>query len=218
MYISFKNVRVFAIFAACLSASLITGCACKDTTPKANKQVTQEQPSQTDQANRSEIALAAAPVADLHAAVTEAVAYIKPVAGQTVQGKITFMKVKDGVKLVADLDGLTPGLHGFHVHEHGDCGGKGAENTGSHFNPTNQKHGGPDSEERHVGDLGNIEADAEGRAHLERVDSLLQLEGPHSIIGRSIVVHADKDDYTTQPSGNSGDKIGCGVIEAILNH
>src|SRR5688572_18220096 len=96
MYIPFKNVRVFAVFAACLSASLITGCACKDTTPKANKQVTQEQPPQADQSNRSEIAQAAAPVMAPHATVTEAVAYIKPVAGQTVQGKITFLKVKEG--------------------------------------------------------------------------------------------------------------------------
>jgi Cu-Zn family superoxide dismutase len=115
---------------------------------------------------------------------------------------------------VADVDGLSPGKHGFHVHEFGDCSGDGSA-TGSHFNPTNSKHGGPDSRERHVGDLGNLVADETGYAHYERVDKIISLEGENSILGRSIVIHADPDDYTTQPTGASGTKIACGVIEPI---
>jgi Cu-Zn family superoxide dismutase len=125
---------------------------------------------------------------------------------------VTFTKVKGGVQIIADIDGLTPGKHGFHVHEFGDCG-KNGDAAGAHFNPTNQKHGGPDSPERHVGDFGNLEANSHGHAHYERIDKLIQLEGKNSIIGRSIMIHADEDDFTTQPTGASGARIGCGVIE-----
>lgn len=172
---------------------------------------------ETQDRGREELAQASPSSTLTPKTVKEAIAYIKPVEGNPLRGKVVFTQVDNGVRVVADVEGLTPGEHGFHVHEHGDCGGKGAEGAGSHYNPTNKKHGGPDSAERHVGDLGNLDADETGYAHYERVDSIIELSGPHSIVGRSVIVHADRDDYTTQPTGNAGAKIGCGVIEAVLH-
>lgn len=127
-------------------------------------------------------------------------------------GTVTFMQQQNGVRIIADVAGLTPGKHGFHIHEHGDCSAADASSAGGHFNPTNTKHGGPDSEERHAGDLGNLDADKSGFAHYDRVDTVISLQGPNSIIGKSIVIHADEDDLKTDPAGKSGPRIGCGVI------
>lgn len=148
-----------------------------------------------------------------YAAGLKAEAKIQPASGSQVIGTVTFEEVNGGVKIVADIDGLTPGKHGFHVHEHGDCSAPDASKAGAHFNPRNTRHGGPDSSERHVGDLGNVEADSKGHAHYERVDALISLKGSETIVGRTVLVHADPDDYVSQPAGNSGKRIGCGVIE-----
>lgn len=143
--------------------------------------------------------------------VTKAYAVINPTEGNHVVGAITFTQLDEGVRIIADVGGLTPGKHGFHIHEKGDCGGDGSH-AGGHFNPTNAKHGGPDSAERHVGDLGNLDAAETGSAHYSRVDKMISLNGEQSIIGKSIVVHADADDLVTDPSGNSGKRIACGLI------
>lgn len=144
----------------------------------------------------------------------KAYAIINPAEGFEVVGVVSFTEVEGGVRIVADVAGLKPGLHGFHIHEHGDCGGPGMENAGGHYNPTNRPHGGPDSsiDQRHIGDLGNLEANKEGIAQYNRVDSVISLKGEHSIIGKSVIVHADPDDLKTQPTGNAGKKIGCGEI------
>ena len=84
--------------------------------------------------------------------------------------------------------------------------------TKGHFNPTNQPHGGKNSEQRHVGDMGNVSADQNGNAVLDYIDTRIKINGPYGIIGRSIIVHADEDDLPSQPTGNSGARIGCGVI------
>jgi Cu-Zn family superoxide dismutase len=110
------------------------------------------------------------------------------------------------------VTGLTPGAHGFHVHEFGDCSMADGTCAGAHFNPTGAPHGGPDDARRHAGDLGNVKADESGKAIYKRVDKMLALNGPSSIIGRSIIVHAAPDDLKTQPSGNAGARVGCGVI------
>lgn len=146
--------------------------------------------------------------------VTQAYAEIKPAQNSSVQGKITFTAIGEGVRVVADLEGLTPGSHGFHIHEFGRCEGD-FTSAGSHFNPSKAPHAGPNSSHRHEGDLGNIIADQNGKAHYDRVDTLLKLEGENSIIGKSIIVHAEEDDLVTQPTGKSGGRIGCGIIEAI---
>ncbi|MBV9463118.1 MAG: superoxide dismutase family protein [Verrucomicrobiae bacterium] len=156
--------------------------------------------------------MAAAPSPDT-ASVDKAIVHLAPTKGNKVQGTVRFETVKGGVKVTADLTGLTPGKHGFHVHEKGDCSAPDGSSAGGHFNPTGQAHGGPDATARHEGDLGNLVADASGAAHYERVDQQLTLQGPNSILGRSVVVHAKADDFKTQPSGASGDRVALGKIE-----
>jgi Cu-Zn family superoxide dismutase len=145
--------------------------------------------------------------------VTKAVANLESKSGSRVTGKVTFMKMGDQVQVVADIENLTPGKHGFHIHDKGDCSAPDAMSAGGHFNPTHQHHGGPHTAERHVGDFGNIEADASGKAHLEWKGKL-DLSGPNSIIGKSVIVHEKEDDLKTDPTGNSGARFACGVINA----
>jgi len=143
----------------------------------------------------------------------KAIVVLHPTAGNKVSGTVTFTEVADGVQVHADITGLTPGNHGFHVHEFGDCSAADASSAGAHFNPTNNPHAGPDATERHVGDMGNVEADASGKATLEYVDHQISLTtDERSVIGRSVVVHVKADDLKTQPSGDSGARIACGVI------
>lgn len=146
--------------------------------------------------------------------IKQAYALIVSAPGSEVKGKITFTEIGEGVRVIADLEGLTPGSHGFHIHEFGRCEGD-FTSAGDHFNPEKHSHGSPESENRHAGDLGNIEANEQGIAHYDQINTMLELEGANSIIGKSVIVHADKDDFVTQPSGNSGGRIGCGIIEAV---
>ena len=144
----------------------------------------------------------------------KAVAKLAPTKGNDVVGTVTFTKVEGGVRVVAELTGLKPGEHGFHIHEKGDCTAPDGTSAGGHFNPGKHPHAGPDAAERHAGDLGNITADAAGKAHYERVDKELKLTGDDSIIGRSVIVHEKVDDLKTQPTGNAGARVACGVIVA----
>jgi len=151
--------------------------------------------------------------AEKPSAPLKAVAVLHPTAGNKVSGTVTFTEVADGVQVRAEITGLTPGNHGFHVHEFGDCSAADASSAGAHFNPTNNPHAGPDAPERHVGDMGNVEADASGKATLEYVDHQISLTNDQrSVIGRSVVVHAKADDLKSQPSGDSGARVACGVI------
>ena len=145
-------------------------------------------------------------------APTRAVAVLHPTAGNEVSGIVTFTTTDKGLKIVADLEGLTPGKHGFHIHEYGDCSALDATSAGGHFNPFNKNHGAPTSMDRHAGDLGNITADETGKAHLDWTDPILKLGGPNSIIGRAVIVHANEDDLHSQPTGNAGPRVACGVI------
>lgn len=114
----------------------------------------------------------------------------------------------------ADIRGLDPeSQHGFHIHEYGDCSHNKAESAGGHYNPENHPHGLPSQDQpHHVGDFGNLTADNQGRAQLVKTVDKLTLSGHHNpILGRSVIVHADVDDGS-QPSGNAGSRIGCGVI------
>ena len=141
-----------------------------------------------------------------------AVAVIHPTTGNAVSGTVTFTNESGRVRIVATVTGLSPGDHGFHIHEFGDCSGGDGKTAGGHFNPTGSDHGGPESAERHVGDLGNITADANGHATMNRLDEVVTLQGDHSILGRGVIVHAGADDFTTQPTGAAGARVGCGVI------
>ena len=142
----------------------------------------------------------------------KAIAVLSPTANSKVMGAVTFTQSGDSVKVVAELSGLTPGKHGFHIHEFGDCSAPDATSAGGHFNPTKHQHGAPDASDRHEGDLGNIEADANGKAHLEVTDTMLKLSGNDSIIGHAVIVHEKADDLKTQPTGDAGSRVACGVI------
>ena len=158
------------------------------------------------------IALAQTPAAK-PAASSKGISVLHPTASNQVSGTVTFTAVAGGVQIHAEIAGLTPGKHGFHIHEFGDCSAADASSAGAHFNPTNQPHAGPDAAARHEGDMGNVEADASGNAKLDYVDHQISLANDaKSAIGRSVVVHAKPDDLKTQPSGDSGARIACGVI------
>jgi Cu-Zn family superoxide dismutase len=157
-----------------------------------------------------------APVAvqgkDKAAPVTKAVCVMTPLSGSKVAGVIYFTQKGDEIEITGEITGLTEGLHGFHVHEFGDLTGNDGLTTGGHFNPEGKKHGGLHDKERHVGDLGNIKADAKGVAKIDIKDKLVKLEGTNSVLGRALIVHAKADDEKTQPSGDAGGRIGGGVI------
>jgi superoxide dismutase, Cu-Zn family len=144
--------------------------------------------------------------------INQAVAVLHPTRGNDVTGTVTFSRTPNGIEVTADVMGLSPGQHGFHIHQFGDCTAPDGTSAGGHFNPENQPHAGPDQAKRHVGDLGNIEADSSGNAHYKRADSYLKFSGRDSIIGRAVIVHAGEDDLRSQPSGNAGPRVACGVI------
>jgi Cu-Zn family superoxide dismutase len=146
----------------------------------------------------------------------QAVAELKPTEGNKVSGVITFSSQEGAVRVVADLEGLTPGKHGFHIHEKGDCSAPDAASAGDHFNPAGAPHGAPENPvaQRHAGDLGNVEANEDGKAHFEITDQIITLEGQNSIVGKAVIVHAQPDDLSSQPTGNAGPRVACGVIQA----
>ena len=144
--------------------------------------------------------------------ITRAIAVLHPTKGNSASGIVRFEAASGGIRVVADVTGLTPGKHGFHIHEYGDCSSEDGSSAGGHFNPTKMPHSSPASEERHVGDLGNIEADKEGKAHLDYVDTMISFSGINSIIGRGVIVHEKEDDFKTQPTGAAGARVACGVI------
>lgn len=133
-------------------------------------------------------------------------------SGGEASGTVTFTKAEGGVRVVALIKGLTPGEHGFHIHEFGDVSTPDAMSAGGHFNPAMAPHGAPTAGMRHVGDLGNITADAHGTAKVDFVDPKLSFTGPSSIIGHSVIVHEKADDLKTQPTGNAGARVAAGVI------
>lgn len=145
---------------------------------------------------------------------TKLVAKLNPASDSKVMGTVTFTAAGDETQVMIDITGLTPGQHGFHIHEKGDCSDPKAASAGAHFNPGQSHHGGPLTAIRHAGDFGNVEADATGKVHLELKQKGMKMSGPESVVGKSIIVHAKEDDLKTDPTGNSGDRVACGVIEA----
>lgn len=145
----------------------------------------------------------------------KASATIIGVSTSGVSGQLNFAQSSGAVQITGEIRGLLPSAsHGFHVHETGDCSDPLiAKSAGAHFNPGNLAHGGPQTHEHHAGDLGNIRSDKNGVAKLNMKTSELSLEGKNAILNRAIVVHANPDDLKTQPSGASGDPVGCGVIQ-----
>lgn len=142
---------------------------------------------------------------------------MEPVDESGVRGFVIFSEEKRGVKIIGEFSGLTPGEHGLHIREFGDCGGRGAASAGGHFNPQNAPHGGPYDSPGHVGDLGNVRANYRGKARFERIDFVITLDGSESVVGKSIVITKFRDDYFSQPSGNSGPGVACGIISPITD-
>ena len=144
---------------------------------------------------------------------TSATAELKALGDSGVTGKVTFTATADGKVLTeASITGLKPGKHGFHIHEFGDCSAPDGKSAGDHFNPAGHEHGAPGMKS-HPGDLGNLEADANGRATLSLVlDQMTVDSGPLGIAGRGLIVHADPDDLTSQPVGMAGARVACAVI------
>jgi Cu-Zn family superoxide dismutase len=140
------------------------------------------------------------------------IAVLHPGKDSKVAGTVHFKKEGGGVHVTGALTGLAAGNHGFHIHEFGDCSAADFTSAGGHFNPAGNPHGGPKDAKRHEGDMGNVEATADGNATIDYVDSQLSFEGAKSIVGRGVIVHANPDDFKTQPTGNAGGRVACGVI------
>ena len=163
---------------------------------------------------------AAAPVAPAPAIGTNPA---PPGAGQTadvtlqsqdpkVSGTVHFTSEAGGVHVVADVKGVKPGQHGFHLHEKGDCSAPGYKSAGGHFNPANASHACDPTNPRHAGDFGNLTVDKDGNGHLDMTTTGLSFDGPNSLLGKAVILHAGVDDCKTQPTGNSGDRLACGVV------
>ena len=145
--------------------------------------------------------------------VNKLVAVMHPTAGHSVQGVVWFVKVSGQVKVIADVEGLSPGAnHAIHIHEFGDATMDNGKSAGGHYNPEGHPHALPTQPKRHAGDLGNLQADASGRAHYEQTVNNITLTGhTNPIIGRGVIIHAKNDDGN-QPTGNAGPRIAVGVI------
>jgi Cu-Zn family superoxide dismutase len=145
-----------------------------------------------------------------------ATAALQPTQGSKAFGEATFEQAGDKIHVLVNVQGLKPDQeHGFHIHERGDCSSGDGMSAGGHFNPHGKPHGNPASGEHHAGDLPALKADKDGRARLDvEIAGITLAPGPDSIIGRGLVIHADPDDYKTQPTGNSGARLACGVIRA----
>ena len=142
-------------------------------------------------------------------------AVLQATKGNTTAGTVTFTQKGDKVQVVANVTGLKPGQeHGFHIHDKGDCSSGDGMSTGGHFNPLGKPHSNPSTPERHAGDLPALKADASGNARLTvDLDVITVAEGKTSVVGRGLIVHAQPDDYKTQPTGNAGPRLACAVIQ-----
>ena len=145
-----------------------------------------------------------------------ATAGLQPTKGSKAFGEATFEEVDGKVRVIVFAQGLRPEReHGFHIHEAGDCSSGDGMSTKGHFNPHGKPHGNPSGAERHAGDLPALKAGKDGRAKVDvTLDIITVRAGPASVVGRGLIIHADPDDYKTQPTGNAGARIACGVIKA----
>lgn len=168
------------------------------------------------------VVLSVAGTARLDAASAAAAAKTGPLSAEAeiqgatagLSGKVTFMQNGAEVHVIADVSGATPGEHGFHIHEKGVCTAPDFKSAGGHFNPSASPHACMPAMPRHAGDFGNMTVGADGKGHLDATVDTITLSGANSIVGKAIVFHQGTDDCKSQPSGNAGDRAGCGVIKA----
>lgn len=185
-------MRVLAISTAVLTTLLLSGTALSD--EAASKGAAKKKSS---------------------AKAATAKATIESRSGSKVTGTATFTEKKGGgVHVVVAVAGASEGDHAVHLHEKGDCSAPDASSAGSHFNPTGDPHGAPTADKHHAGDFGNMKVGADGKGHLELDTTMLTVgDGDHSVKGKAIIVHEKVDDLQTQPTGNAGGRIGCGVVK-----
>ncbi len=189
-----KNIKL--LFSLALSALLFISCSDHKEHAHSEENHEMTENSQTIETN-----------------IESAIAVLYPTEGNETNGQVTFTKMADGrIKVNAEVYNLTPGKHGFHVHEKGDCSGKDGKTAGGHFFTDHENHGALENNETHVGDLGNLVANEEGIAKASFITDKLSFNGAENIIGRGVIVHADEDDTTTQPTGGAGARVACGVI------
>jgi Cu-Zn family superoxide dismutase len=147
------------------------------------------------------------------AAGPSATARLEPTQGNAAAGTVDFVQKGDKVAVTAKVTGLAPGSHGFHIHEKGDCSSGDGMSAGGHFNPAGKPHAHPSDANRHAGDMPMLVADASGSASLTvDLDVITIGSGATDIVGKAVIVHKDPDDYKTQPTGNAGARVACGVI------
>ncbi|MFN1836193.1 superoxide dismutase family protein [Balneola sp. MJW-20] len=141
--------------------------------------------------------------------IEKATATVMTLGDNDVTGTVTFTNTPEGVRVTGTFQGLEEGLHGFHIHQYGDCSAEDGSSAGGHFNPIENDHGSPNQDNRHMGDLGNLAVDADGIGTIEYVDETIVM---NEIIGRGVIIHAGEDDMMSQPSGAAGSRIACGVV------
>jgi superoxide dismutase, Cu-Zn family len=159
------------------------------------------------------LAISIVAIACAHGKGPAAMAMLTGISGSTAHGMVHLQELGDGsVDVQADLTNVPPGVHGFHIHDKGDCSDNGNA-AGGHFNPTNMPHAAPDAQSHHAGDFGNVTADDKGEVHTHfNTRSVTVHEGATSAVGHAVILHANPDDLTSQPSGNAGPRIACGVL------
>jgi Cu-Zn family superoxide dismutase len=192
-----------------LATTLALG-ACKREEPAADASTAAPAPA-------AEPAPAAAEPAPAAAASTAASAALSPTQGNQVAGEVKFNVVDGAVHVTGTITGLKPNSeHGFHIHEFGDCSAPDGSSAGGHFNPAKTDHGQVSADPHHGGDMPNLKADAEGKATIDAAVSNNVNIGKgdgFDILNHAVIVHADPDDYKTQPTGNAGGRLACGVIK-----
>lgn len=190
-----------------VAAVCIAGCAKEPAAPPATETAAPPPP------------VTESPAPNPAPAVPDAVgatAELKATQGHGVSGTLKLSSEATGVHLSGTVSGLTPNSSfGFHVHEKGDCSAPDASSAGGHFNPTGEPHGDPGGATHHLGDMPNLASNAEGSAELDATipDLTLRTEQANDVVGKAIVIHEKPDDYASQPSGNSGARIACGIIK-----
>jgi Cu-Zn family superoxide dismutase len=167
------------------------------------------------------VALGVTMLAACHSFPTQPVpkgqASLEAKSGSQVAGNVDFTERADKMIVSTKISGLKPNAsHGFHIHEKGDCSSPDAMTAGGHFNPDGMPHSGPHDAMHHAGDMGNLVSDSNGNAVMTiEMDKIRLDNGKYGILDRAVVVHANPDDYKTQPTGNSGGRIACGVIKKV---
>jgi superoxide dismutase, Cu-Zn family len=195
------NTRILLLLPTCAAVSLLAACGSRD------ERTANDMPGTSAPAPTS---------ADAPPPSTGAAARLTPTQGHTAAGTLTLSAEGDSVRLIGSLQGLPPnGEFGFHIHENGDCSAPDASSAGGHFNPANAQHGNPQGDAHHAGDMLNAKSDAQGLAQVDAVARGVSLESgaPDGVRGKAIVLHEKPDDYASQPAGNAGARIACGVIE-----